>query len=71
MRGGATVVNETQKWATSKKRLRTTDVTNGANLYSKLLTAHNTTDITVVLCPGKDATYTALPTKNQDSYGRT
>jgi hypothetical protein len=24
MRGGATEVNETQKWATSKKRLRTT-----------------------------------------------
>jgi hypothetical protein len=24
--GGATEVNETQKWATSKKRLRTTDV---------------------------------------------
>jgi hypothetical protein len=28
MRGGATEVNETQKWATSKKRLRTTDVNN-------------------------------------------
>jgi hypothetical protein len=27
MRGGATEVNATQKWATSKKRLRTTGVT--------------------------------------------
>jgi hypothetical protein len=26
MRGGASDVNETQKWATSKKRLRTTDL---------------------------------------------
>jgi hypothetical protein len=26
MRGGATDVNETQKWATSKNRLRTTDL---------------------------------------------
>jgi hypothetical protein len=28
MRGGATEVNETQKWATSKKRLRTTALRN-------------------------------------------
>jgi hypothetical protein len=27
MRGGPTEVNETQKWATSKKRLRTADLT--------------------------------------------
>jgi hypothetical protein len=28
MRGGATEVNETQKWATSKKRFRTTALKN-------------------------------------------
>jgi hypothetical protein len=29
MKGGATEVNETQKWATSKKRLRTTGLYEG------------------------------------------
>jgi hypothetical protein len=32
MRGGATEVNETQKWATSKKRLRTTGVAYSSTL---------------------------------------
>jgi hypothetical protein len=36
MRGGATEVNETQKWATSKKSLRTTGI-DGKVLVAELM----------------------------------
>jgi hypothetical protein len=35
MRGGVTEVNETQKWAKSKNRLRTTDLIHATNYEGK------------------------------------
>jgi hypothetical protein len=49
MRGGATEVNETQKWATSKKKLRTTDLEYTALTLRSVIT-HSVQNSLLLLC---------------------